>query len=179
MTGAGKLFGQWNEAKSIYASLIPRPLLESWKGPGYETKIYASILNQSTAVVLGIVASCNCPWLAQATSDRIVLPRAYNLSHWRRHSWFAYTHAWFLCTNFSGLCANFNGLWPKFSGLCANFSGLWPKFSVTVWLLYSQFVFFSHDLNHNGTIPTRVNISPFMHVCIYACTLGPTTYWKF
>ena len=40
-------------------------------------------------------------------------------------------------------------------------------------------LFFSHDLNHIGTIPTRVNISPFMHVCIYACTLGPTTYWKF
>ena len=93
VTGAGELFGQWNKTRWYRSMLVSSPdsFRKSWKGPGYETKIYASTLNRSTAVVSGIVALCNCPWLAQATSDRIVLPRAYNLSHWRRQSWFAYT----------------------------------------------------------------------------------------
>ena len=34
-------------------------------------------VDQSTATVLGIVASCDGPQLAQARSDRLGLPRAY------------------------------------------------------------------------------------------------------
>ena len=86
VTGAGELFGRWNKAR--WYRFHPQT---PFGNPGHKTKIYASTLNQSTAVVSGIVASCNCPRLAQATSDRIVLPRAYNLSHLRRYSWFAYT----------------------------------------------------------------------------------------
>ena len=93
VTGAGELFGRWNKARWYKSMLVssPDPFRKSWKGSGHETKIYASTLNRSTAVVSRIVASCNCPRLAQATNDRIVSLRAYNLSHWRRYSWFAYT----------------------------------------------------------------------------------------
>ena len=43
----------------------------------FSTGIIGGVADQSTATVSGHVASCDGPQLAQARSDRLILPRAY------------------------------------------------------------------------------------------------------